>query len=310
VNGKRETPDVEVIVLTKNEGPILRTCLEAVLGQSYEGRFGVTMVDSGSTDGGLEAARALPIRLIEIPPHEFHHARTRNLAAERSPAPILVYTNGHTLPVGNSWLARLTAPLREHLDGNIAGVYGRQIPRSDAYPMEQFMLSRLYGPRPRLQCALPTKPLTLEQTLFSTANCAIRRDLWARRPFSDRVRVSEDQEWSRYWLSRDYAIAYEPAAAVIHSHNHPLKHVFRRYYDSGESSQASYLPADRGAQTRFAASGVRYLAEETAFLLREGYTRWLLFAAAHEALKVAGLTLGHHHRRLPSQLKRLVNSAG
>lgn len=310
MSGRGGRADVEVIIPCKNEAGHLRECLEAVLAQNFAGSFSVMVIDSGSIDGSVEIARSLPVRLIEIAPSEFHHARTRNLGAERAQAPVLVYLNGDAVPVGNDWLTKLTAPLRGEGRKDVAGVYGRQLPRDDAYPMERFMLSRLYGKVPRLQRVERGQPMALDRTLFSTVNCALRRDLWRERPFSDEVTMSEDQEWSRYWLGRGYAIAYEPEAAVVHSHNNSLSRVFRRYYDSGVSSEASYLPRGGRASSLFALSGVRYLAEEALFVARAGYARWLPFAAAYESLKVAGLVLGRHHRWLPAHLKQRMTYFG
>jgi rhamnosyltransferase len=301
---ERSAPDIEVIVLCKNEGESLGPCLETVLGQEDAGSFSVSVIDSGSTDGSVELIRSLPVRLIEIAPSEFHHARTRNLGAERTLAPIIVYTNGHVLPARKRWLARLTAPLREDPRGKLAGVYGRQIARADAYPMERFMLDHLYGHAPRVQRVVPGQPVTLAQTMFSTANCALRRDLWLERPFSDQVQMSEDQEWSRYWIERGYAIVYEPEAAVIHSHNNSLSGAFRRYYGLGASSEYSYVPREGRTSVEFMLSSLRYQANEVAYLVREGHSRWLPHAAMYESVKIAGWVLGRQRAWVPRALRQ------
>jgi glycosyltransferase involved in cell wall biosynthesis len=302
--------DVDVIVLCKNEAQHLRACLTGVLSQELCGRVDLTVIDSGSTDGSLEIIRSLPVHLLQIQPDDFHHARTRNLGGRQGSAPVLVYLNGDAVPSGRHWLARLVSRLVDGEECRVAGVYGRQIPRADAYPMERFMLGRLYGGTPRLQVLRSGRPPTLAETLFSTVNCALRRDLWLQRPFSDRVHMSEDQEWSRYWLAHGYAIAYEPEAAVVHSHNNSLSRVFRRYFDSGASSEQSYLPHDAAIEARFAFDGVRYLAEEAAYLARGGDVRWLPYALVYESLKAAGLALGRQHRSLPAPLRRRMTYFG
>lgn len=300
----QERPDIEVIILCKDEAHSLRETLEAVLAQEVEGRFSVTLIDSGSTDGSVDIARSLGVRLIQIPPEEFHHARTSNLGAEKTQAPILVYINAHVMPIHTSWLAKLTAPLRSDSDVLMAGVYGQQLPNDDAYPMERFMLTRLYGATPGLQRIVPGQPFDYGVTLFSTANCALRRDLWALRPFSDHVPVAEDQEWSRFWLEHGYAIAYEPEAAVLHSHNFSLSRMFHRYYGFGVSSELSFLPRERQGLTRFVKSGLRYLCQEALFLVREGHAGWLPRAAVYEFVKVAGLVAGRQHSWVPTRWRQ------
>lgn len=300
-------PEIEVIVLCKNEGDSLRPCLEAVLGQEGAGCFSVTVIDSGSTDGSVALAQSLPVRLIQIAPSEFHHARTRNLGAERTRAPIVVYTNGHTLPVGEQWLAKLTAPLRDDAQGNLAGVYGRQLPRDDAYPMERFMLSWFFGEVRRVQRAIPGQPIWREQTLFSTVNCALRRDLWQARPFSERVQVAEDQEWSGHWIEQGYAIVYEPEAAVVHSHNETCLRAFRRAYAAGAASEHSYLRREPQASARFVLSNLKRFADEMIYIAGEDHARWLPYAAVYESVRIAGWWLGRYRSGLPAPLKgRLV----
>jgi rhamnosyltransferase len=293
------TPDVEVIVLCQNEAGTLRETLQAILAQRLSGSLLVTVIDCESSDGSTDIAQSLPVRLIEIPKDSFHHARTRNMGAAKTDAPVLVYTNGHAMPANEFWLERLTRPLRSVPQSNLAGVYGRQLPCLDANPMEQFMVGWFFGRHRRLQKAARGEPLWREQTLFSTVNCAIRRDLWSQRPFSDAVIVSEDQEWSRYWLTRGYAIAYEPEAAVIHSHNESIRQAFQRAYNAGRAAEQSYLPRDRRAVTRFMQSNLHRLWDEAAFLVCNGFASWLPYAAAYECVRIAGWGLGRELGRAP-----------
>jgi rhamnosyltransferase len=297
-------PDIDVIVLCKNEMHTLRATLEAVLEQEVDGSFAVTVIDSGSTDGSVEIVRSLPVRLVQINPDEFHHARTRNLGAEMTSAPVLVYINAHVLPLNRQWLQKLTAPLRTETEDLIAGSYGQQIPNAGAYPMERFMLERLYGSSARVQRAVPGHPVEYAQTLFSTANCAIRRDLWALRPFSDLVPVAEDQEWSRFWLEHGYSIFYEPEAAVLHSHNFSLGRIFHRYYGFGVSSELSFLPRVRHGVTPFVKAGFRYLTEEALYLAREGHARWLPRAAVYEFVKLSALVIGRQQAWVPMRWRQ------
>lgn len=103
----------------------------------------------------------------------------------------------------------------------MAGVYGRQLPRSNVTPLELLGM--------RLTGVLGETPRLLErQPLFSNANGAFRRTLWLEHPFDEHVRGAEDIAWVRTMQERGYLIAYAPGAAVYHSHGEPiLKHLAR-----------------------------------------------------------------------------------
>ena len=119
--------------------------------------------------------------------------------------------------------------------------------------------------------------------------------------------MSEDQEWSRHWVERGHAIVYDPEAAVYHSHTYTLGGLFRRFYNSGATSAASYLPASAGANLRFALNGLSFLGREVGFLVRKGHDRWLPYAAIYEAFRVAGLVTGRLHRLLPAAVHRRLS---
>jgi cellulose synthase/poly-beta-1,6-N-acetylglucosamine synthase-like glycosyltransferase len=100
-------------------------------------------------------------------------------------------------------------------------VYGRQLPRSNATILELFgmRLTGVLGETPRL---LDRRPL------FSNANGAFRRSLWLEHPFDEEVGGAEDIAWVRTMQERGYLIAYQPTAAVYHSHGEPLGRHLRR----------------------------------------------------------------------------------
>ena len=176
--------------------------------------------------------------------------------------------------------------------------------------MERFLLDDLYGPAARIQRAEPGRALTFRDTLFSNVNSAMRREVFELRPFSDRIRMSEDQDWSRYWLEQGRSIVYLPEAAVLHSHDWTLRQVCGRYFDSGVCSEGTFLAGGLGATLGLTRSGAAFLGREAAYLVREGHARWLPYAALYEGLKVVGLTLGRVHRFLPRALCRRLSLYG
>jgi rhamnosyltransferase len=291
---------ISVVIPVKNGGDDLVRCLDALARQRVADEVEVVVVDSGSTDGSIEVARERGARVHEIPPQEFNHGATRNLGAELARGDVLVFISQDAEPLGEEWLARLVAPLSD--DDRIAGAYGRQLAREDAVPPERYFLDFLYGPSPRTQQIADASQISMESTLFSNANSAMRRTLWNRFRFADDIIMSEDQDWSRRVLLAGWRIAYEPEAVVRHSHPYTIGSAFRRFFDSGVSADRAYLAAERSNRALRSAA-LRYLRGELGWLARSGQARWIPYASVYELAKLAGLALGARHRHLPLWLK-------
>jgi rhamnosyltransferase len=182
----------------------------------------VVVVDSGSTDGTLDIVRRFPVTLVQIQPEEFTYGYALNLGVANVDTEIVATLSAHSQPANADWLRELIEPFGQPL---VAGVYGRQLPRSNATILE------LAGMR--LTGLLSTTPkLLARRPLFSNANGAFRRSLWLELPFDERVGGAEDIAWVRSMQERGYLIAYQPTAAVYHSHGEPLiKHLRRASRD-------------------------------------------------------------------------------
>lgn len=296
---------ISVVVPVKDGGDDLVRCLDAIGTQDVDDEVEVVVVDSGSTDGSGHRARELGARVHTIPPGRFDHGGTRNLGAELARGEILVFTTQDAHAADGGWLRALTEPLVR--DATVAGVYGRQLPHSDASPPERYFLDFLYGPEPRRQRLDTASALSFEQTLFSNVNSAIPRRVWEQHRFADDIVMSEDQEWSRRVLLAGLTIVYEPRAVVHHSHAYSLAGAFRRFFDSGASADRSYVGGEAAGRRALRRAAVRYARGEVAWLWSSGQRRWIPYAALYEGAKLAGLALGRHHRFVPMRLKRQLS---
>ena len=296
---------ISVVIPVKDGGSDLVRCLEAITGQRTDEEVEVVVVDSGSRDGSPDNASGFGARVYSIPPAEFNHGRTRNLAAELARGDVLVFTTQDAYAADERWLARLVAPLRS--DG-VAGAYGRQFPHASARPPERYFLDFLYGPTARVQRIESEEDLTFEATLFSNVNSAIPRKIWEEYRFADDIVMSEDQEWSRRVLLAGMTIVYEPSAAVFHSHPYTVRGAFRRFFDSGASAERAYVGESRTSSATLRQAAARYARGEVRWLWRTGQRRWLPYATVYELAKFVGLQLGRRHRLLPQRLKRRLSN--
>ncbi len=297
---------ISVVIPVKDGGADLSRCLGAIESQVIGDEVEVVIVDSGSTDGSVELARAHGACVREIAPHEFSHGAARNVGARAATGDLLVFISQDAYPVDEHWLERLTRPLRAQSD--VAGVYGRQLPHSGARPPEVYFLDFLYGPRARRQRAPAVADLSMEATLFSNVNAAMSRAIWERFPFVEDIIMSEDQDWSRRALLAGFSIVYEPEAAVRHSHNYSLASAFRRFFDSGASAERAYLAGRRPANRVLRGTAIRYARGELAWLWRGGEGRWIPYAVVYETVKLLGLVLGANHQHIPRRLKRRLSA--
>jgi rhamnosyltransferase len=155
---------------------------------------------------------------------------------------------------------------------------------------------------------MSTAELSMDTTLFSNVNSAIPRYIWERFPFVEDIVMSEDQEWSRRVLLAGYSIAYEPEAAVVHSHNYTVAAAFRRFFDSGASSSRAYMAGNRHSSRVLRRAALRYAAGELTWLWRTGRRRWIPYAVVYESTKMIGLVAGANHERIPLELKRRMSA--
>jgi rhamnosyltransferase len=221
---------VSVLVLTKNGSAYIRPLLEAVYSQQGIRSQEVIVLDSGSSDSTIELARKFPVRIEHIPAQEFHHARTRNLAASMASGKILVFLSQDAIPASDTWLSTL---VRNFDDPRVGAVYGRQIPKADASIERHEVFDALYGNERIVKDPRSENRLGYRFYHFSNVNAALRGTLWRATGFPEELKVFEDLGIAKRILDYGWKIVYEPAAPVIHSHKHSAIDLFKRYFDIG-----------------------------------------------------------------------------
>lgn len=117
------SPAASIVVVTRDNLPFLRICLESVLAHTTELPYELIVVDNGSSDGSrdyLERVAAVHRHVVPIDAGEnLGFARASNRGLERSRGEALVLLNDDTA-VAHGWLPRLLA----HLDEPGAGLAG------------------------------------------------------------------------------------------------------------------------------------------------------------------------------------------
>jgi rhamnosyltransferase len=293
-----------VIIPTRNEEAHIGRCLEAVYGQTVDFPFEVVVIDSGSRDRTKEIVRQYPVRLLEIAPREFHHARTRNLGAAASSGKYLVFLSGDALPADNEWLGALVRNFREPAT---AAVYGRQLPKPNATPERAFFIHYRYGTERLVKTANSNGAGKYMLYQFSNVNSAVRREVWEQTPFPEVINAYEDFSFAVQLVRQGHAIVYEPDAAVFHSHNYSLMKAFQQYFDNGVVYGRRQV-WDGEHKNRMGLDGLRYLWNEMKYLVERGAGHRLPYVLCYEALRYTGIILGRQERLLPEALKKRASS--
>jgi rhamnosyltransferase len=294
-----------VLLVTKNGRRDLERVLPALFAQKNVGTFEVLAVDSGSTDGTLELLRQYPIQLSQIAPKTFHHAQTRNLAAEQSTGEILIFLSQDAVPASDSWLSKMISNFD---DPAVAAVYGRQLARAGCSGERNDTFDLIYGPQRLVKDPARRNGLGYRFYHFSNVNAAIRRSVWEQTRFPEDMKVFEDLGIAKRILDNGWKIVYEPEAAVLHSHNHSAIGLFKRYFDIGYTLQRLKIweaPGTKKSLLRDAWTLLRRKAHHTRSPDRPPVTG---NGVGQDIAKSLGLLLGLNQGWLPVVMKRHLSA--
>lgn len=214
---------ISIVIRTKNSEKNLIKILKEIYSQKIDISFEVVIVDSGSTDNTLKIASLYSCKIVKIAQEKFTYPYALNVGIKYCEGEYIVFLSSDALPADERWLYHLT---KHFSDPNVAGVFGKQIPFKGLNPIEEYFL--LYEDFP--------SDVSNIRILFSNANGCIRKDVWEKYKFDEKVSkkrcnllVGEDQLWAKEVKQKGYKIVYEPRAVVYHSHKFSLKYMGRLY---------------------------------------------------------------------------------
>jgi rhamnosyltransferase len=299
--------EVSILLLTKNDRRSVEALIPALLEQQGVDLGEIIAVDSGSTDGTLDVLRRFPVRLIEIPSDQFHHARTRNLAATLASGQILVFLSQDAIPASSSWLKTLVSNFE---DRNVGAVYGRQLAKPESSMERKHLLDAVYGEHRIVKDPAHRNGLGYRFYHFSDVNAAIRRSVWEQARFPEDLRVFEDLGIAKLILDRGWKIVYEPNAAVIHSHSHSTLGLFKRYFDIGYTLKLLNIWNAPGTKTSMVKDVWKLLRNKIESVGNHESRRSAGRGISQDIAKSIGLFLGLNQSFLPLMLKRRLSAFG
>jgi glycosyltransferase involved in cell wall biosynthesis len=213
---------VAVIMRSKNEEPYATPTLDELYKQTWR-PFTLYNVDSGSTDGTLEAIRRYnpePANVKQILPDDYVPGRVLNDMIASAGEDIIVLLNADCIPLSHGWMASLLQPL---LADEADAVTSRQVARPDARLIVAYDLDRAYS---------DNNVQKRRHSFFSAAACAFRRSVWEEEKFPEEG-WGEDFVWAVRCSRKGVRFDIVVDAVVEHSHNYTFQTLYRREYGHG-----------------------------------------------------------------------------
>ena len=290
---------VAAIVPTLNGGRVWAKCMEALANQSLPD-YSMLVIDSGSVDGTVRIAEKFGARVLRIPKVEFDHGGTRQLGVELSAdAEIVAFLTHDAVLADAGALARL---IDGFSDENVGAVFGRQLPRPQARPIEAHARLYNYPTVSRTTSLADVGRLGIKAAFLSNSFSAYRREaLLAVGGFPEKLILGEDTVVAARLLLAGWKVGYRADALVYHSHDYTASQEFRRYFDTGVLHASERWLIDRLGSPE--GEGKRFVRSEIGYLL-ETAPRDVLVALWRTAVKLAGYRLGRIERFLPASMKR------
>jgi rhamnosyltransferase len=322
-----DVKSVTVAVPVLNGGERFRELLKA-LGEQRNAanvELEILIVDSGSTDGSVEAAREAGARVIEIDKSTFQHGRTRNLAVGEAKGEVVALLTDDSVPATDIWLDSIVEGFAQADD--VALVFGPQlaIPEHPHFVRREMRdhfqgfagedggvdLKRM-APGPEGQSEYEANQGVF--AFFSDANGALAKWAWADHPYRE-VPYAEDQLIGRAMIEAGFAKVFHPDAAVIHSHHYGVIGSLKRYFDDyrGVGEVLGYRSP---VGVRSGAKTVIGLTRTDREFLREegvggaGLLVASLASARHHTLRVIAEWLAARADRMPTWLSARLSYDG
>jgi rhamnosyltransferase len=224
-------PLVSIIMRSYNEGWALRDTLAALQAQDYK-NWELIVIDSGSTDGSVDLIQqAKPAHFIQIKHVDYNPSRVMNLGMQIARSEFGIFLNADATPQETNWLRPLVTALQEP---DVAAVFGRQIPRPDCRAVFAHDYERCFG---------PNRESTQWDHFFSMVSSGLRKDIWSRRGFLEKMQYSEDDEYTRWCREQGFRVNYVPDSVVMHSHNYTPQQAYKRSFGEAKALAAVWNDA-------------------------------------------------------------------
>ncbi|MEE3342817.1 MAG: glycosyltransferase [Bacilli bacterium] len=192
-----------------------------------------------TSDNSEKKLKDLNCYYEKIKPNDFSHSLTREKAAMKSNADIIVFISQDIEIKDNNWLEELIKPI---INNEAEACYSRQLTKYDN--IEKYTRESNYPDKDFLKTKEDINKLGLKAFFFSDAASAIKTDIFKKLNGYDSkdLPTNEDMYIAYKLITNGYRIKYCSKSIVYHSHKYSLKQLYDRYRLTGQFfKQNDYL---------------------------------------------------------------------
>lgn len=277
---------VSIVMRSFNEAWAIRSTMEQVYAQDFDGDIELIVIDSGSSDGSIEIIRSFEkARLIQIPLGTYVPGVVLNQGARESSHDWIVYLNADATPVGNDWLSNLLKPCVTN--PRFGAAFSRQVPRPDCKAVFAHDYDRCFGPE---------RESATWGHFFSMVSSVTHRSVFEHTPIREDLQYAEDDEWTRRLIENGYEVIYVIDSVVMHSHNYSIRQSYKRSFGDAKAMAATSTVEPRAMNYHyFVGLGlIRDSWRDAKWCLRNGRPGGIPFSIAVRLAQRLGRRDGHH----------------
>lgn len=233
------------------------------------------------------------IDVYHLSKKEFNHGKTRRQGVKKSTADVFVMMTQDAMPKDEYLLEKLLKALEGE---KVAAAYARQLPVSDASPIERYLRDFNYPDKDRVKSKKDIESLGIKVYFCSDVCCAYKRNIYEELGgFIRHTIFNEDMIFSATAIQKGYEIAYAAEAQVIHSHNYTCMEQLRRNFDLGVS-QADH--PEIFATVSSEGEGIKSVKSTAQYLKAQGLLKWIPSLILQSGFKFIGYRLGKNYQKL------------
>ncbi len=199
----KNNPKISVVIRTKNEGVLIGKVLKSLHNQTHK-NMEIIVVDSESTDKTLQIAKKYKAKVIKVKTKDYTPGYGLNVGINSTKGEYVAIICGHSLPISDEWLFD---GLLNFKDKKVATVTGWVNANPIGY------INRILGRFP-LQLFFQTNNKARKLNKMSML---IRKNLWKKYPFNEKLKSCEDRDWCFEMISKGYKIVKDKKFSVFHS---------------------------------------------------------------------------------------------